>query len=152
MDEIMSFTIKKLSPNDIGSAKELFLFFQIDDGVENPGSASDKYLKKFLSRDDFHVIVAVEDEKVIGGLTAYELVKYKREETEMFLYEIAVDKSHRRKVIASGLIECLREICISKGITEMFVATEMNNTPAKKLYESTGGEFEATAIYTYKLV
>ena len=80
-----NFEIKKLSPNDVKLAKELFLFFQTDDGKENPTIASDEYLTNLLEKEDFYVLVAVRNERIIGGLTAYALLKYKREATEMFL-------------------------------------------------------------------
>lgn len=146
----MSVKIKKLEPSDYELAKLLSLFFQVDDGVENPTTVSDEYMRKLLGKKGFHVLVAIEAENVVGGLTAYEFIKYKREEREMFLYEIGVEASARRKGVGSKLIESLKTICKEKGITVLFVATEIDNEPAKKLYERTGGVYEETAIYTYK--
>lgn len=128
-----------------------FIFFQLDDGLENPTAAGDRYLTNLLSRDDFHVLAAIEKDRVVGGLTAYELVKYKREETEMFLYELGVCESHRRRGIARALIAELKRICLKKKIHVLFVATEMDNDPARRLYEKTGGRFESAAFYTYQL-
>ena len=147
----MSLEIKKLDSEDVDLAKLLFLFFQVDDGVENPTSAPDKYVEELLLRSDFHVVVALENGMLVGGLTAYELKKYKIEDTEMFLYEIGVEENHRRKGIGKGLIEFLKNICLKKEISEIFVATEMDNEPAKTLYKATGGNFEATAIYSFSL-
>lgn len=147
----MKFQIKKLTKNEFKTAKDLFNSFQIDDGEDNPSSASDEYLKDLLARDDFHVLVAIVDEKVIGGLTAYELRKYKREETEMFLYEMGVDEPFRRMGIATALIDYLKTICKEKRIPEMFVDTWADNIPAKKLYEKTGGEAEEVIEFTYEL-
>ena len=147
----MNLTIKKLKPEDFELAKLISLFFQVDDGVENPTSVSDEYMKKLLSKQGFYILVAVENEKILGGLTAYEFIKSKCEEREMFLYEIGVEASYRRKGVARKLIEGLIEICKEKGIKTLFVATEMDNEPAKKLYEKTGGKFENAAIYTYEI-
>jgi aminoglycoside 3-N-acetyltransferase I len=132
--------IKKLGAREIEAAKELFRLFQLDDGVENPTSASDEYLKKLLEKQDFHVLVAVENQKVIGGLTAYELLKYKKETSEMFLYEIGVAAAHRKKGAASALIEFLKQICLEKGINTIFVLAADGNLPALGLYEKTGGK------------
>lgn len=147
----MALEIKKLGAEDFGLAKLLFLFFQVDDGIDDPTSASDEYIEKLLLQDDFHVVVALEDEMLIGGLTAYQLRKYKSESAEMFLYEIGVEESHRRKGVGKGLLEYLKKICSEKGISEIFVATEMDNDSAKNLYQATGGEVEAAAIYTFEL-
>jgi len=146
-----NFEIKKLGPDELAAAKELFLFFQIDDGLENPTFASDEYLAKLLGRKDFHVVVAVENNKVIGGLTAYELFKYKDEKTEMFLYEIGVEAVYRRQGAAAALIEFLKIICAEKGIREIFVIAEAGNLPAVGLYEKTGGKSFAVIEFDYQL-
>ena len=146
----MTFNIKKLDSEDLALAKQLFLFFQIDDGVKKPTAASDEYLNNLLSRDDFHVVVAIENETVIGGLTAHELVMYKEETREAFLYEIGVEPLHRKKGVARALVEFLKEISRAKGITYMFVGTEADNTPAIRLYETTGGKYEDIAWFVYE--
>jgi aminoglycoside 3-N-acetyltransferase I len=146
----MHIKIKKLEAPDFKLAKQLFWLFQKNDGVKNPLSTSDKYLKNLLSKNDFYVLVARDGENILGGLTAYQLPEYKREEAEMFLYEIVVDKKFRRKKIATNLIESLIQICKEKKINEMFLVTEMDNIPAQNLYSSTGGIIEETAIFSYK--
>ncbi len=147
----MSVVIKKLKPEDSKSAKKLFLIFQTDDKVKVPTFASHEYLKNLLARDDFHVVAAFAKDEIIGGLTAYELPKYKSEKVEMFLYELVVEKSHRRKGVATKLLKFINKICAEKGISEMFLATEIDNESARNLYEKTGGELEESAIYTYTI-
>jgi ribosomal protein S18 acetylase RimI-like enzyme len=100
-----------------------------------------------LIRDDFHVIVALENDGLVGGLTAYEMQMFKSEITEMFLYEIEVAESHRQKGIGKALIESLKQICVEKGIAVMFVGTEKDNFPARKLYTSTGGDADEDSVW-----
>jgi aminoglycoside 3-N-acetyltransferase I len=148
----MPFTIQKLGPADVSLAKQLFWFFQVDDGVAEPVIPSDEYLKDLLLKDDFHVIVALQYNIMIGGLTAYELVMYKDEIKEMFLYEIAVFLEYREKGIAGALIEYLKRIAVDRGIKEMYVGTTGDNTAAIKLYHSTGGEAEDGVLwFVYRL-
>lgn len=147
----MNYKIRKLDTKDLKLANELFLQFQDDDGVEKPTSASEEYIAKLLATDDFHVVVAIENGKVIGGLTAYELSGYKDEEAEMFLYELGVEEAFRRKGIATALIDYLKETCLEKEIEEMFVDALANNLPAVKLYENTGGKAAKVVEFTYEL-
>ena len=107
----MSFIIKKLSSADVDLFKRLSLFYQLDDGVAEPIVPSDEYLKALLSKDQFHVIVALQDGELIGGVTGYELKMYKKPINEMFLYEIAVEPAHRQKGVARALIASLKNIC-----------------------------------------
>ena len=148
----MHFSIKKLGPADFALAKQLFWFFQTDDGIAQPVVPADKYVADLLSRDGFHVLVAVEDGMLIGGVTAYELDMYKAAIKEMFLYEIAVKEGHRQKGVAKALIDFLKKIGVNKGMKEMYVGTTSDNTPAMKLYRATGGEAEADVVwFVYQL-
>ncbi|NNF00550.1 MAG: GNAT family N-acetyltransferase [Pyrinomonadaceae bacterium] len=147
----MSIEVYKLCESDPLLAKSLFCWFQEDDGVEDLTAASDEYLKKLLSRDDFHTIIAINGDKIVGGLTAYELSGYKNEETEMYLFEMGVYDAFRRQGIATRLIETLKDICRVKGIEEMFVGAWADNVPALKLYEKTGGKGIKVVEFTYKL-
>jgi len=145
------FHYKKLEATETSLAKALILWFQEDDLVPQPIAPSDYYLRNLLSREDFHILVALDGDKVIGGLTAFELPMYKEEVNEIFLYEIGVDENYRQQNIATQLIEHLKKIAAKKGIPEMYVGTEMNNLPAQKLYHKTGGKFEQIAWYIYNL-
>ncbi len=148
----MHFTIKKLGPADFELAKQLFWFFQVDDDVADPLIPSDKYVEALLLKDSFHVLVALQDDLLVGGLTAYELEMYKAEIKEMFLYEIAIKPGYRKKGVAKALIGFLKEIGISKGMKEMYVGTTSDNKPAMKLYRATGGEAEADVLwFVYQL-
>ncbi len=147
----MGYTIKKLSPEDVSLAKQLFIYFQIDDGIENPIIPSDNYLGNLLSKGSFHVFVALEDNLVIGGITGYELEMYKESENEMFLYEIAVHENHRQNGIGSKLIGELKKLCVEKNISVMFVGTSTDNKAAIQLYKATGGEMELIPWFVYDL-
>lgn len=142
-----NFEIKKLKPTEVSLAKELIVMFGFDDESEHHVFSSDEYVRKMLGRDDFHVIVALENERLIGGLTAYEMKMFKRETTEMFLYEIEVAEAQRQKGIGKALIEFLKQICAQKGIVEMFVGTEKENFPARKLYSSTNGIADEDSVW-----
>ncbi|MCB1024144.1 MAG: GNAT family N-acetyltransferase, partial [Acidobacteria bacterium] len=150
-DREIEFRIKTLTAEDTDKASELFHSFQVDDGIRDPTKASDEYLKRILSKADFHVIAASVDKTIVGGLVAYELLKYKDESAEMYLFEMGVDASFQRRGIGTALIEKLKDICREKGITEMFVGALDDNMPAKALYKSTGGSEEKVSEFTYQI-
>jgi aminoglycoside 3-N-acetyltransferase I len=142
---MMNFQIKKLAPDEIEPAKELILLFGFDD--EKSSLSSDEYIAEMLARIDFHVVIALKDGKLIGGLTAYGMKMFKSEKTEMFLYEIEVAEAYRRNGIGKALIEFLKKICEEKSIAEMFVGTEKDNTAARNLYSSTGGVADEDSVW-----
>jgi aminoglycoside 3-N-acetyltransferase I len=147
----MDYIIKKLLPADLSLAKDLIMLWQAEDGDLHPTIPDDNYLHDLLSKTSFHVFVAMDDKRVIGGLTAYELPMYKEEVSEMFLYEIGVDESYRQKGIAIKLIDLLKETCIEKEIKIVFVGSSFDNQPARQLYQTTGAEMEEIPWFTYNL-
>lgn len=142
-----SIQIKKLDSGEVALAKKLIELFGFTEGSRHQIFASEEYVREMLEREDFHVLVALENGNLVGGLTAYEMKMFKRETTEMFLYEIEVAEDFRQKGIGKSLIEFLKKICAEKGIVEMFVGTEKENSAARKLYSSTGGEADEDSVW-----
>ena len=99
---------------------------------------SDEYLNGLLAREDFIPLVAVEDDKVVGGLAAYVLQKFEQQRSEIYIYDLAVDEPYRRQGIATGLINKLREIARERGAWVIYVQADYGDDPAIKLYESLG--------------
>lgn len=126
---------------DVGSLRELLsVFASAFEDVDSYMSAqpSDEYLISMLERDDFVPLVAVTDNQVVGGLAAYVLHKFEQERSETYIYDLAVDEKYRRRGIATGLINKLREIAREKGAWVIYVQADHGDDPAIKLYESLG--------------
>jgi aminoglycoside 3-N-acetyltransferase I len=100
--------------------------------------SSDEYLNALLAREDLIPLVAVADGKVVGGLVAYVLQKFEQERSEIYIYDLAVDEEYRRRGIATGLINKLREIARERGAWVIYVQADHGDDPAIKLYESLG--------------
>src|SRR5688572_21876081 len=126
---------------DLALLKELLKVF--GEAFEEPetyqGSLpSDDYLESLLQRNTFIPLVAVEDGVVVGGLAAYVLDKFEQERKEIYVYDLAVVEGHRRRGIATGVINKLREIASEIGAYVIFVQADHGDDPAIKLYESLG--------------
>ena len=143
------YTVKKLLATDLELATQLIQVWQKVDGIESGTIPKKDYIIEALSKQHYHVFVALLDGTVVGGQTAYELQFFDEENTQMFLYELGVDEKHRQKGVAKALIAALKELCQEKSITTLYVSTEMDNEKAKNLYKATGGKLEEVAWYTY---
>jgi aminoglycoside 3-N-acetyltransferase I len=98
----------------------------------------DAYLRRLLASDTFIVLVAVESDNVVGGLAAYELKKFEQARSEIYVYDLAVAETHRRRGIATRL---LRELCAAapaRGAHAVFVQADRDDAPAVALYSSLG--------------
>lgn len=67
--------------------------------------------------------------------------------TELFLDEIGTGDDWRQQGIAKALMAEVFERADAEGIDEIWLGTEPDNLPARRLYESTGAKSEAALIY-----
>ena len=115
------FKTKRLTANDYKTFEELIKLFEDVFEEVNVVIPKQSYLEDLLNKKDFVVFVATLNDKVVGGLTAYELKKYYSESSEIFIYDIAIDREHQRKGVGKMLLSGLNEYCAEKGIKEIFV-------------------------------
>lgn len=74
----------------------------------------------------------------MGGLAAYELQKFEQDRREIYIYDLAVAEAHRRRGIATNLINELRTMAMARGAYVIFVQADRGDEPAISLYESLG--------------
>lgn len=96
------------------------------------------YLRRLLGSDTFIALAALDGEVVVGGIAAYELRKFERERSEIYIYDLAVAESHRRRGIATALIERLKRIAAERGAWVVFVQADLGDDPAIALYTKLG--------------
>lgn len=137
----MSFSFKQLGPRDAGLMKKLLKVFGEafqDIDAYQKSVPSDDYLQSLLAKPHFIAIAAVDGSDVVGGLAAYVLEKFEQDRREIYIYDLAVLENHRRKGVATGLINTLKHIARQRKAYVIFVQADPGDTPAIKLYESLG--------------
>jgi aminoglycoside 3-N-acetyltransferase I len=150
----MSVSYQRLSPSQVPSFRQLIaLFGRAFHDPETYGGRppSDAYLEALLSRGDVLVIAALDGATVVGGFVAYVLPKFEQERAEVYLYDLAVDESHRRRGIARNLVLELRRAAADLGAWVIFVQadTGAEDIPAVRLYESLGAREEVLHFDIY---
>ncbi len=137
----MNISFKLLAGTDPPLLKELLGVFAeafADRETYLGAIPSDAYLKALLEKDHFIALVALDDDQVVAGLTAYVLDKFEQERKEMYIYDLAVSEAYRRRGTATGLINRLKTIARERGVYVIFVQADAGDTPAIRLYESLG--------------
>ncbi len=135
------FTIRRLGPRDEPAARALNAFFAIAfDDAEHYASAPppDAYLERWLASPDAYALAALDGGEVVGGLTAYRLPKLEQARSEIYLYDLAVAESHRRRGIATALIRELQRLGAETDAWVVFVQADPEDTPAVALYTKLG--------------
>jgi aminoglycoside 3-N-acetyltransferase I len=137
----MKVEIRRLGPDsggEMGAMVGLFgeAFDERDtyDGAR-PGA---DYLRRLLARDHFIAIAAFDGVALVGGIAAYLLDKFERERSEIYIYDLAVASSHRRRGIATAMIRALQAIAAERGAHVIFVQADLGDDPAIALYASLG--------------
>jgi aminoglycoside 3-N-acetyltransferase I len=127
--------IRHLGPGDAGHlAGMMTMFGEAFEETETYTAArpGPDHVRRLLSDRCFIALAAIMDDAVVGGLAAYELVKFERERSEIHIYDLAVARSHRRKGLASALISRLRTIAADRGAHVIFVQADRAAVPPSR--------------------
>jgi aminoglycoside 3-N-acetyltransferase I len=140
--ENAGFTIRRLFDEDLDLVYDWRDMFNTAFGEPAERAPSSDYMRRLLSDRKFVALAALKDGHVIGGIAAYELVKYEQERSELYIYDLAVAEPFRRRRVATSLIEALKPIACAKGAWMMFVQADRQDEPAVALYRKLGSEEE----------
>jgi aminoglycoside 3-N-acetyltransferase I len=133
--------MRRLVPGDAARFRALNAMFgeafeDADSYASKP--PSDAWLEALLAKPHVIALVAFDGDVVIGGLVAYELDKFEQERREIYIYDLAVAETHRRRGMAMALIEHLRAIARERGAWVIYVQADYVDPPAIALYEKLG--------------
>lgn len=145
-----SYKISRIQANDIGQFIELIdLLNEVFE--ESSKVASEKQLKKLLQKPEFHAISVIKEDKIIGGLTAYELERYYTDKSELYIYDIAVKTEFHNQGIGKKLIHYVKDYSAKNGIEGIFVEAHSEDEQAVKFYESTFGKSEKVDHFNFDI-
>ena len=137
----MKHRISLLTQDDLGTLRDtLAMFGETFEDVPTYTRAQpdDAYLSDLLCDASFIAVAALAGEMVVGGLAAYVLRKFEQARSEIYIYDLAVDATHRRQGIATALIEELKRVARERGAYVIFVQADHGDEPAIALYTKLG--------------
>lgn len=110
-------------------------------------------VRRFLQREDHHLLLAYLGSAPVGFALAHELHRLDGPAPKLLLYEIGTAPAFRRRGIARSLIAALKELATSRGARSVFAITDEGNPGAMRLYSATGGVRKSTteAVVEYIL-
>lgn len=109
-------------------------------------------LQAFLAQPSNILVVAVVAGTVVGMASGMTYVHPDKPLT-LFLNEVGVSARFQRRGIARRLVAAMLDQARALGCREAWVATEIDNAPARALYRATGGveEHQHAVVYVYPL-
>ncbi|WP_443111178.1 AAC(3)-I family aminoglycoside N-acetyltransferase [Altererythrobacter sp. C41] len=137
------FSVARLGQGDLAGFRAMNrLFGEVFDDRESYAAhpPDDAYAEALLARPDTVLLVAEADGEMIGALAGYVLPKFEQARSELYIYDLAVAESWRRRGVASALIEETRRIARETGAWVIYVQadTQPEDEPAIALYDKLG--------------
>ncbi|MBU0823922.1 MAG: AAC(3)-I family aminoglycoside N-acetyltransferase [Alphaproteobacteria bacterium] len=133
--------VQRLATGDVEAARDLNALYAdafADHETYRRDHPDDAWLARQLAKDAIILLIARIDGRIVGGLTAYELPKLEAARSEIYLYDLAVAESVRRRGIATALITELQHIAAETGAWAVFVQADYVDPPAIALYTKLG--------------
>lgn len=121
-----------------------------DDVFDHP---VDPVLARTFLASPHHLIVVARDGGTVVGMASGVLYLHPDKPLQLFANEVGVAGPWQRQGLGRRLVSHLLEEARARGCTEAWVATEGDNTAARALYRSTGGEEdpERPVVYSWTL-
>ena len=135
------FTLCRITPDHLPLMEGMLTMFGeafADIPTYNHARPGPVYLERLLRSETFIALAALKEGEVVAGLAAYELKKFEQERSEIYIYDLAVASSHRRKGIATALILELKKIAAERGAYVVYVQADLADSPAIALYSKLG--------------
>lgn len=147
----MNVEILKLSVSDADKFDELVDVYADVFEMGDFQKPSVEYLHKLLGLEWIIIFAAVENNKVIGGLTAYILPSPYFQSAEVYLYDLAVKTTYQRQGTGTKLMQAIKDYCETLGIKEIFLQADYVDPHAVSFYNRIGGKREDVIHFSFPL-
>src|SRR6476646_9000420 len=101
----MNIQIKKLEHHQVDRFIELIRLFEDVFEMKDFVLPPKEHLQRLLNQDTFFVFVAMHEDIIIGGLTAYTWDQYYSTLQLVYVFDLAVKREYQRKGIGKMLME-----------------------------------------------
>jgi aminoglycoside 3-N-acetyltransferase I len=143
--------ILKLKSSDLDKFIALIKVFEDVFEMENFTIPPADYLQKQLNNEGFLVFVALKNNEIVGGLTAYRWDQYYSTKPLIYVYDLAVKTAFQRQGIGKLLMSSIVNYGKENSFQEVFVQADVVDDYALDFYRSTGAIAEDVVHFTYLL-
>ena len=139
-------TLKLIHPPDLP-----ILYNVAEDVFDDP--ILETSAQEFISDPRHRLVVALDNDIVVGFVSAVIYVHPDKPAPELWINEIGVAPSYQRQGIGKALMQAILEDAKRSGCSEAWVLTDRANLPAMTMYKSSGGEetLPDPVMFTFKL-
>lgn len=144
--------IKEVKLNDINHLVPLFDGYMVFYGKpSNPISYRDFLVERIKNKEAYIFIAFDDDEKAMGFTLLYPSFSSVSQRRIFILNDLFVHKDHRKKGVASGLINTAAAYGRKNKAVRLHLETDHDNVTAQRLYESSGWIKDSSFHYSLEL-
>ena len=144
--------IRKAAAKDIPALQELYkqLSFEPEKYVKAPEPDCRKVLKEIEKNNNYHLLVAEDDGKVVGTTFLAVLPGFAHTDKSFAVIEyVVVDANVRSKGIGKTLIDECKKIAKDAGAYKIMLASSKQRLRAHKFYRNMGFQEDALSFRFY---
>lgn len=97
-----------------------------------------KRLQRIQNHEDYHTIVALEEEEVIGFIGLWKGIAYEFEEQYIRVIALAVDITYQKRGVGTKLVEAAEQYAFEQGIHIVSLNSGLEREEAHRFYERKG--------------
>lgn len=97
-----------------------------------------RHLATALADPSVYVFAAFEGERPAGFVSAYRFPSLTKECNLVYIYDVYVAPDDQARGVGRQLMDSVIAQCRSDGVTEAWVATDVDNPAAHRLYDASG--------------
>jgi GNAT superfamily N-acetyltransferase len=139
-------TIKILNHDDVDILRNIDPDV-FDDSINLPRA------EEFLADSRHHLAVAIDNNQVIGFVSAVHYLHPDKPCPELWINEVSVAQTYRRQGLGQRLMNAVFDVARELGCAEAWVLTERENIAAMNLYSAVGNESAPSdcVMFTFSL-
>lgn len=137
----MSVEVRAVGPREFQAMRDMLALFGnafADPETYLSKQPTDRYLGELLGSSTFIAVAAFDGTELVGGIAAYLLPKFEQARSEIYIYDLAVAESQRRRGVATAMIEHLKTLAAARGAWVIYVQADHGDDPAIGLYDKLG--------------
>ena len=139
--------IREADPNDLNGLLKLYIHLH-EKSVPRCDERLMSTWKKILDNEDYHLIVAVEDDTIVSSFTCIIVPNLTRDASPYAVIEnVVTHKDYRSRGLAHACLERAREIAVNSGCYKMMLITGSDDAKTHEFYRKAGFSSEGKTAY-----
>ena len=130
--------IREININDRDGLLELYTHLH-EDGIPAVDEKLDALWKRIVADEDYHIIVAEADGKIVSSCTCVIIPNLTRKQSPYaFVENVVTHSDYRKQGLASACLERAKQIAAEEGCYKMMLLTGSKEESTLRFYEAAG--------------